>query len=355
MCTLNFDNVKLFSQSSFYLGDYADPPARMRLFLSHNYDLKTQIKAVNKEITNFLFGITSITKGNTKPEENTSVRLAQDLFDLSAEIIANEVMKYGLEVSMNRMIVLKSDIENYGPFIKVKDEYLQLHIFRLRLYYQKNVAAIEEKEQRKQALEAKREEARAQRELAAELKRAQRDEEVAREAIERAQMLASVESENSAERKRLMAKIDSLNNALAEALQRAERAMSMAQQTRCGYVYIISNIGAFGEGVYKIGMTRRVEPLDRVRELGDASVPFPFDVHAMIYSEDAPSLEASLHARFSAGKVNLVNGRKEYFRVPLDEIKNAVAELGAEADFTDEPLAQQFIDSKFLRESRVVV
>lgn len=95
----------------------------------------------------------------------------------------------------------------------------------------------------------------------------------------------------------------------------------MAQQTKSSYVYIISNFGSFGDGVFKIGMTRRLEPLDRVRELGDASVPFTFDVHALIYSEDAPALEAELHRHFNEHRLNLVNNRKEFFRVDLDELK----------------------------------
>ena len=100
--------------------------------------------------------------------------------------------------------------------------------------------------------------------------------------------------------------------------------MSRAQLTKSGHVYIVSNLGSFGEGIYKIGMTRRLEPLDRVKELGDASVPFPFDVHAMIYSQNAPSLESALHRAFDERRVNLVNTRKEYFRVELDEIVTVV-------------------------------
>jgi hypothetical protein len=98
----------------------------------------------------------------------------------------------------------------------------------------------------------------------------------------------------------------------------------MAQQTKRGHVYVISNIGSFGENVYKIGMTRRLEPIDRVKELGDASVPFSFDVHAMIYSENAPELENQLHKRFSEMSVNKVNPRKEFFNVSLAEVKQAV-------------------------------
>lgn len=119
----------------------------------------------------------------------------------------------------------------------------------------------------------------------------------------------------------------------------------MAQQTKRGHVYIISNIGSFGEDVFKIGLTRQLEPLDRVKELGDASVPFLFDVHAMIYSEDAPQLESSLHKVFEAGRVNKANHRKEFFRVAISKIKEHIDSLGIEARWTMAAEAQQFRES----------
>ena len=112
---------------------------------------------------------------------------------------------------------------------------------------------------------------------------------------------------------------------------------------RAGYVYIISNIGAFGENVYKIGMTRRLDPQDRVDELGDASVPFNFDVHAMIFSDDAPALETALHKAFEDRKLNMVNTRREFFNVTLDEIKEVVKEnFDKTVEFVDVPDAEQF-------------
>lgn len=111
---------------------------------------------------------------------------------------------------------------------------------------------------------------------------------------------------------------------LKETKKNKEDVLYRVQNTRAGYVYIISNIGSFGENVFKIGMTRRLEPLDRVKELGDASVPFTFDVHGMIFSEDAPALENALHKAFTERRLNRVNERKEFFRVDLKEIENVV-------------------------------
>ena len=106
--------------------------------------------------------------------------------------------------------------------------------------------------------------------------------------------------------------------------EKAKRAISLAQQTRAGYVYVISNKLSFGEGVVKIGMTRRADPYDRVKELGDASVPELFDVHAFAFTEDAPTFERFLHSRFSDQRVNLINGRKEFFFASADDV---VAEM----------------------------
>ncbi|NJK31685.1 MAG: GIY-YIG nuclease family protein [Deltaproteobacteria bacterium] len=119
-----------------------------------------------------------------------------------------------------------------------------------------------------------------------------------------------------------------------------------------GHVYVISNIGSFGEGVFKIGMTRRENPLDRVRELGDASVPFHFDVHAMIYSEDVPTLENKLHRSLAAHQVNLVNERKEFFRVSLAEIERAVLSHHGEIVFTRHAEAEEYRKSLALQRQR---
>ena len=133
--------------------------------------------------------------------------------------------------------------------------------------------------------------------------------------------------------------IDELNKNLADVDYR------QANQ-RAGYVYIISNIGAFGENIYKIGMTRRLDPQDRVNELGDASVPFDFDVHAMIFSDDAPSLENALHKAFENKKINMINQRREFFNVTLDEIEEVVKKnFDKTVEFKKVPDAEQYRES----------
>ncbi|MGB0550662.1 MAG: DUF4041 domain-containing protein [Limisphaerales bacterium] len=140
--------------------------------------------------------------------------------------------------------------------------------------------------------------------------------------------------------------LEQLQTQLAEAEARNQRSLSMAQQTKSGYVYVISNEGSFGSGVLKIGMTRRLEPMDRVKELSDASVPFEFDVHAMISSEDAPTLEKDLHRQFHEHRVNKVNFRKEFFRIPLQNVRETLVSIGIEASFTMMAEAHEYRESK---------
>lgn len=200
-----------------------------------------------------------------------------------------------------------------------------------------------EREEQRAIRERIREEEKARREYEKAMREAARDEERLQAAMEKARNeLAKASEEQKA---KYEAQLAALQEKLQEAEAKSQRAISMAQQTRSGHVYIISNVGSFGEDVFKIGMTRRLEPLDRVRELGDASVPFAFDVHAMIYSEDAPSLENALHKKFNDLRLNKVNPRKEFFRVSLGDIRAATQEMGLTAQFTMLAQAQEYRES----------
>src|SRR5690606_37895379 len=154
---------------------------------------------------------------------------------------------------------------------------------------------------------------------------AEKEEKLYRDLLEKARK--ELDQSTAEERAFAEAKIAGLEQQLAEAEAKEQRAKSLAEQTRRGHVYVISNIGSFGDHVYKIGMTRRLDPMDRVKELGDASVPFSFDVHAIIFTDDAPAMEAELHRKFSHQRVNAVNLRKEFFRVELEKIRDAVEEI----------------------------
>jgi len=147
--------------------------------------------------------------------------------------------------------------------------------------------------------------------------------------------------------------IEKLQDQIRALEEKFARATSQAQITRAGYIYVISNIGSFGEGIVKIGMTRRLEPLDRVRELGDASVPYRFDVHALVFVDDAPSLEAALHKHFSNKRVNRENLRKEFFHATAEEVSDVLTRMGIDAEWYFEPEAREYYESELIRSARL--
>lgn len=219
-------------------------------------------------------------------------------------------------------------------------DYLKLKLQELYLVHEYQEKVQEEKEEQRRIREQMREEEIARREIEKAQLDAEREEARYADALRKAQEEA--ERAVGAKQQKLLTQIEELQRKLEEAHTNKERAIAHAQLTRSGHVYVISNIGSFGEDVFKIGMTRRLDPYDRVLELGDASVPFRFDVHAIIYSEDAPTLENKLHRIFNERRVNRVNERKEFFRVSLDEIAKAVLENHGEIEFVHVPEAPEY-------------
>lgn len=216
--------------------------------------------------------------------------------------------------------------------IYIDNKYLELKKEQLYLTYEYEEKKYEEKEEQARLREQIREEQIAQKEYEKAQKEAEDAEQHYSKALEQARKEMSTAKED--EINQYLQEIETLEQELKTAQENKQRAISQAQLTKAGHIYVISNIGSFGENVYKIGMTRRLEPLDRVRELGDASVPFRFDVHALIYSENAPELENKLHNIFRNKSVNLVNYKKEFFNVTLEEIQKAVDENYGHIEFT---------------------
>ncbi|WP_135606842.1 DUF4041 domain-containing protein [Methanococcoides sp. NM1] len=233
--------------------------------------------------------------------------------------------------------------------IEISKDYLTLKLEELYLAHEYQEKKYEEKEEQRQIKEQMREEEKARREIEKAERESEQEEVRYQKALEDARL--EMEMAKGEEMGALNDKVADLERLLKEAHEKKERAISRAQQTRSGHVYVISNIGSFGEDVYKIGMTRRLEPMDRVRELGDASVPFRFDVHAMIYSDDAPSLENNLHSMFRERQVNAVNNRKEFFSVSLNDIEKAVHELHGQIEFTKVVEAKEYRESLVMREA----
>ncbi|MDD3021966.1 MAG: DUF4041 domain-containing protein [Alphaproteobacteria bacterium] len=226
---------------------------------------------------------------------------------------------------------------------RVSPEYLTARIDELKWAAIVQQLKLEEREEQRRIREQIREEEKARRDYERAIREAAKEEDLLRKAMEKAQ--AKIVQATDDQKAKYEQQLVDLAERLRIAEEKNQRALSMAQQTKRGHVYIISNIGSFGEHVYKIGLTRRLEPLDRIKELGDSSVPFEFDVHAMIFSEDAPGLENQLHKHFVMMQMNKVNYRKEFFRVDLGHIREEVGKFGLTAKWTMAAAAQEYYES----------
>lgn len=233
--------------------------------------------------------------------------------------------------------------------ISVTSSYVHLKYEELHLMHEYQLKKQEEKEAAKDARQRQREEAKVARELEEARKKLEKEQSHYENALSRLNVQISKVSD-PADRTALEAKKSELEAQLSTIDRELKDVDYRAANQRAGYVYIISNVGSFGENVYKIGMTRRLEPMDRVDELGDASVPFNFDVHAMIFTDDAPGLEAALHSAFADRKLNFINQRREFFNVTLDEIKEVVRKnYDKTVEFVDIAPAEQYRESLILR------
>lgn len=271
-------------------------------------------------------------------------------FNIECDNLMASVKPSNYASILERIDKVATEIEKSALSLKCgfSKQYVNLKFKECELQYQFKLKQAREQEEQAIIKEQMREEQKAIREYERALAKAQKEEEIYKEALDAARKELEIAAEK--DRQKLVDRIRLLQEQLAEAEENQKRAQSMAEQTRRGYVYIISNIGSFGDDVYKIGLTRRLEPLDRVKELGDASVPFSFDVHAMIYSEDAPTLERALHDEFSRLRVNQMNFRKEFFNVNLLEIqKKARTLVEGEVDFKVTALAEEYYESLKLR------
>ena len=231
---------------------------------------------------------------------------------------------------------------------RISDVYHQARLEELKWAVIAQELKAQEQEEQRQIREQIREEEKARKEFEKAMKEAEKEEQTLKRLIEKAE--SQVARANEEQKLLFQQKLEELQNKLEQTEEKNQRAVSMAQQTKTGNVYVISNIGSFGENVYKIGMTRRLDPLDRVRELGDASVPFEFDVHAMIYSEDAPALERQIHKQFLKKQVNKCNPRKEFFKLGLNDVKAYLDSMDISCKWTMVAEARQYNETLKLEE-----
>ena len=278
---------------------------------------------------------------------NDMIKLVIRSFNNEADYCVDNVKFSNVELGEKRILKSFEACNRLGKImsVEISRRYLSLKLDELHLAHEFQIKKQEEKEEAKRA----REELREQQKLEQEIRAAR--EKIAKERKHFTTAMRDLQArldkaESEEERATLLTKLAEVEAGRAE-LESEEKLIDYREQNaKAGYVYVISNVGAFGEGIYKIGMTRRLEPMDRVDELGDASVPFWFDVHAMVFSNNAPALEAKLHERFAVGRLNKVNGRKEFFRADIAEIESVIREnYDAAVEVTYEAPAEQYRES----------
>jgi hypothetical protein len=287
-----------------------------------------------------------ISRANDAEVAKRADALAERYLSENVEWIATKLTSSNYPLSKDRLMTAVKSVRAIG--FTITDDYAEKLLADLKTQYDSVLRREAEREEQARIKEQMREEAKIQRELQA-LQEKQKQSEREKAALERAiqEALAAAKGEHSQELATLQ---QQLADKQAE-LDAGQRTLSNAEKgIKAGNVYVISNIGSFGEDVFKIGMTRRLDPLDRVRELGDASVPFEFDVHAVLYSEDAPALEHALHQHFVRNQMNKVNPRKEFFRVSLADIQREVETRGIQAQWTITAAAQSYRETLRIEE-----
>lgn len=272
-------------------------------------------------------------------------------FNSECDSIVEKVTVTNYETSLKKITSSCDAISKLGKMmqISISQPYLSAKIKELDLALEYREMKQREKEEQKELKAQMREEAKLQKEIEEARKKVEKEQKHYLNALEVVnQQLAKASEEEKAA---ILAKKAEIENGLVEIDKNLKDIDYRQANAKAGYVYIISNIGAFGENVYKIGMTRRLDPTERIDELGDASVPFDFDIHAMIFSDNAPALEAALHKAFENKKINMINQRREFFRVSLDEIKAVVRKnYDKSVDFIETPAAEQYRQSVKMQE-----
>lgn len=269
--------------------------------------------------------------------QNVIYNLKFDKLDNSINSIQEICNKY-LEIASEGNQSIKPTLQKFVGQL----EYYFINAVKIEYTYY--VRKEQAKQEQAEIRERMRQEAAERKALAEERKKIEAEELKFKNEIEK--INNELNSSNDQEEiKLLQAKILELQAQMSNVITQKEKVIKL-QNGLAGTVYVISNIGSFGENVFKIGMTRRQEPLDRIRELGDASVPFPFDVHSLIFSDKASELETALHKRLKDRRVNKVNIRKEFFNISLDELEQIVYEINPTAGFNRTMLAEQYKQSQ---------
>lgn len=346
---INSDTPNKILSSDIEGMEELSPSVMLKLHCMDVKDLKKAYKANDKQIDDLfkLYSARYSTKANKaiynlmvialRAElQNILYNLKYEKLDKSIDDIKKVTQKYLKIAGDGNQSIVTTLTKFIGEI-----EYLFINAVKIEYnYYVKKEQAKQEQLALKEQMRQEAEERKA---LEAERKKIAKEEEKYNTEIEKIKQSLSDASEPT-EIEKLQARIKELQGQLSEVILKKEE-ISNLQNGKAGTVYIISNIGSFGEDVFKIGMTRRLEPQDRINELGSASVPFKFDVHSFIFSQDAVALENKMHQILNRNRVNKVNLRKEFFRISIDELEKIVDEIEPTAEFNKTILAEEFKQS----------
>lgn len=294
----------------------------------------------------------SLAEGKKWNEKN--IKQILHTFNIECETLISKVkfnnfdsLQKRIEASFKRLNKM-----NESCRVSITEDYLDLKIQELHLAHEYQIKKQEEKEERLRLRAEAKEEAKLKKELEEARRNTYKEQQHFEKALKNLEEQMKNPEVGVEQLQLLNQKSQAIKNQLHDIDEKLADLDYRENNQRAGYVYVISNIGAFGENVYKIGMTRRLEPLERIDELSIASVPFKFDVHAMIFTEDAPALENALHKAFENKKVNMVNKRKEFFNVTLEEIEAVVkANYDKTVDFVSIAPAEQYRESLKMKEA----
>jgi Domain of unknown function (DUF4041)/T5orf172 domain len=340
------EDVALLQEAGVY--QYRHPLTDAVAFQEKLSAVQDEMKAMTRKDGGAVLATTSWTVNGSEAQGRTMVRdfskLMLRAFNAEADNLVRGLKPYKMKAAIERLRKVADTIERLGRSmnIRISTPYLQLRVRELELTADFLQKQAEEKEAERVERERLREERKVQQEIERERVRLEKERQHYANALE-----ALTIKGDEAGVARLQAQLADVQRAIEDVDYRAAN-------IRAGYVYVISNIGSFGENLVKVGMTRRLDPADRIRELSDASVPFNFDIHALFFSKDAVGIESAMHARLATVRVNVVNRRREFFRATPLEMKAHLADLAGELlQYEDVPEALEFRQS--LAQARVGV
>lgn len=322
---ISFEEEELLQSFGFYkpMYDCVDSAAYRQLLDKIRDRQKQLVKEKLAIRVESVFSVGNDRSGGKKIAKNLE-KLILRAFNGECDATIDNVTFSNIDAIKARITKSYQDMNELGQIvgISISQAYLNAKIEELYVCHEYQMKLKDEREEQRKIREQTREDARLIKEIEEARMKIEKEETHFNQAI--AELRTRMDAAAASERGQYEAKLREYEAKLTVVQKDKEEVAYREQSTRAGYVYIISNIGSFGDNVYKIGVTRRLEPQDRIDELGDASVPFGFDVHAMIFSDDAPTLEGALHQHFGNTTINKINARKEFFRASLDEIEEVV-------------------------------